>query len=676
MADIRTGRPAVSTADSGAVDQPGDAPAGRRRWRRPAGPALVVAVAAVLSAAVAVLLSVLMFPHLSINNDEPVYRLQAQALAAGHLFPPAPAHPDSFTPWLAVVRDGHYVLKYTPVVPGIHALSLAATGSFAAGLALLAAAGVVVTYLLGCELLGDRRVAALAAVLWALSPLTIVQSALVLPYLPFVVLLMLTVLGVVRGLRLSRGLPLAGAGLALGLAVAARPFDALMFLLPLAVWLVWTERRRLTWAVPRLALGLALPAIGLLAFDTAATGKPLSLPFALLEPNDKLGFGSRRLYPSDRPHSFGILEGLLGVGDHLWLLGIGWAAGGVLLAGLAVAAVVRRRVERPVALLGAGALLLLVGYLGFWGAWNAAELWGGTRYVGPFYVMAVLVPLVLLGARGLADLFAARRRLARAGGVLVSVLGVVLIATTLLTALPADATMSGHDRRLEDLVQAQGRSLIFIPTNPQFLQHPSAVLDNGLTPGGRTLFALTRGTDDFAVVDAEPGRSLLRLRVLGLYNKGPKVRYVTWLERMREVRGPSVPLTMQARPPAWVTSFRVIFTVGQRRLSWQLDPTRLSQLELRMTPNGPELPGQGPPLVETGPVADQAIKRDIESAAPGALTVTLLGQRGTGREAPVESDRIAYRQEGSDVAVLAPDGLVARQGRLDDPALQIRTAAP
>src|SRR3954454_3163991 len=165
------------------------------RWR-PAGPALVVAVAAGLSAVVAMLLSVLLFPHLSINNDEPIYRLQAQALADGHLFPPATGPASSYTPWLAVVDGHHYVLKYTPVVPGWHAISLALTGGFAAGLGLLAAIGVVVTYLLGCEVLGDRRVAALAAVLWALSPLTIVQSALLLPYLPFVVLLQLAALGV------------------------------------------------------------------------------------------------------------------------------------------------------------------------------------------------------------------------------------------------------------------------------------------------------------------------------------------------------------------------------------------------------------------------------------------------------------------------------------------------
>jgi 4-amino-4-deoxy-L-arabinose transferase-like glycosyltransferase len=673
---VTTGRPVPAEAESTSLAPDPVLPVSRRlrRIRRPRGPALVVAIAAVLSGALAVLLSTLLFPRLSINNDEPLYRLQAQALASGHLFPPATDPAASYTPWLGFVDGHHYVLKYTPVVPGLHALSLFLTGGFATGLALLAAAGVVVTYLLACELLGDRRVAALAAVLWALSPLTIVQSALLLPYLPFVVLLELAVLGVLRGLRLSRARPLVGGGLALGLAVAARPFDVVMFLLPLAAWLAWTERRRLGWALSRLALGVAVPILGLLAFDAAATGSPLSLPFALLEPNDKLGFGDRQLYPSDRPHAFGIVQGLIGVGDHLWLLGIGWAAGGVVLVLLALAAVLRRRVARPAAMLGAGALLLLVGYLAFWGAWNAAELWGGTRYVGPFYVMVVLVPIVVLGARGLADLFVVRRRLPRIGAGVVTALGAALIVTTLLTALPADATMSRHDRQLEDLLAAQGRSLVFVPTNPPYLQHPSAVLDNGLRPDGRSVFALTRGTDDFAVVANQPGRTLLRLRVLGLYNKSPKRPFVVWLERVREVRGESVPLTLQARPPVALSSFRVMFTVGDRRLSWNLDPGRLNQLQLQVTAAGPQLVGQGPPLVETGPVADQTLKREIESAGPGALVVTLLGRRAGGREREVEQDKLAFEPDGNGVAVLAPDGLVARQGRADDPALQIRTA--
>ena len=64
-------------------------------------PARLVAVVATLSAVVAVLLARQVFPYLSIDNDEALYRLQAQVLAQGHLLPVAPRPPESFTPWLA-----------------------------------------------------------------------------------------------------------------------------------------------------------------------------------------------------------------------------------------------------------------------------------------------------------------------------------------------------------------------------------------------------------------------------------------------------------------------------------------------------------------------------------------------------------------------------------------------
>ena len=321
----------------------------------------------------------------------------------------------------------------------------------------------------------------------------------------------------------------------------------------------------------------------------------------------------------------------------------------MLLAVLAVVAVVRRRVERPAALLGAGALLMLVGYLAFWGAWNAAELWGGTRYVGPFYVMPVLVPLVLLGARALVDLFEAPRRAGRIG------------RSRRLgprrrpgghhagsPLFPANATMSGHDRKLEDLVQSQGRSLIFLPSNPPYLQHPSAVLDNGLRPDGRTVFALTRGVARLPGVADEPGRSLLRLRVLGLYNKSPR----------SALRGVARAGPRAGRGPGGAADDAGAAGRRDSRRSACCSPSATGACPGRSTrpgsrscrscsgPDGPTLPGQGAPIVETGPVPDPALKPEIESAAPGALVVTLLGRKGTGRERLLEQDRIAYRPGG------------------------------
>ena len=134
-------------------------------------PQRVVAGVSVISAVVAGLISRRLFPLLSSDNDEAIYRLQAQTLARGHLFPPAPAPAASFTPWLAAVVGHHYVLKYTPFVSGVYAASLWLTGSFVPALALVAAAAVWVTFALARELLGDDGAAALAAVLVGASPL-------------------------------------------------------------------------------------------------------------------------------------------------------------------------------------------------------------------------------------------------------------------------------------------------------------------------------------------------------------------------------------------------------------------------------------------------------------------------------------------------------------------------
>ena len=385
-----------------------------RRWltqRPPGWQPRVVAVVAILSGVVAALVSTRLFPHLSMDNDEGIYRLQAQAFVSGHLFPPVNYPAGSYTPWLAVVDGSRYVLKYTPLVPALLALSLWITGGYWAVLAVLATAFVAVTYLLAVELLGDRTAAAVAAVLAALSPLVIIQSGLLLPYLPTALLLELFVLWLARGTpthaRSRRRTLFAGAGLAAGLALTVRPFDSVLFIVPVLAWALFgplrrsgQRRRAGAWLV----IGAVLPLLGLAAWNWAATGSPTRLPFALLEKRDALGFGIRKLYPTDKPHDFGLADGWSGVAEHLRLLGL-WTCGGVVLAVLAVAALARRRVRAPAVALLAGGLLLSVGYLFFWGVWNAAKNWAGISYVGPFYVLAVLVPLVVLGARGLVDVF-------------------------------------------------------------------------------------------------------------------------------------------------------------------------------------------------------------------------------------------------------------------------------
>ncbi|WP_462187000.1 MULTISPECIES: DUF7846 domain-containing protein [unclassified Frankia] len=555
------------------------------------GPARYVMVLAVLSAAVAVVLRHTVFPFLSVNNDEGIYLLHARTLAEGRLFPPAPDPAPSYLPWLGTVVGDHYVLKYTPFVPAIFAIGIVLTGSIDPALAMIVMAAVVVTYLLGAELSGSRRTAALAATLLAFSPLVILQSAMVLSYLPTLVLLQVTVLGVLRGRRRRRAAPVVVAGLALGVAAAVRPYDVVLLLAPLAIWLVLTSTGGRWWLCRWLLCGLAAPMVLVLLSNAAATGDPLRLPFALLEPDDKIGFGLRKLYPGDGRHDFGLVEGLQSVGDHLWLFG-GWACGGVVLAGCAIVVAARRQLSAPAAVLGAGGLLFLGGYVGFWGAWNAAELWGGIRYVGPFYLVPVLIPLVHLGAEGLVRageaVFARGHRfgLTAVAGTGAAILA--LTAVVLVGAVRANLTLTGHDRDLSAMLdRLPGDPLVFVAVNPPFLGHPTPVTANGPKLDGPVLFAVSRGVDDLIVAADHADRPAYLLRLASAYGRSPASPSTARVERLAVRSGRRVAVTLRVdAAPAGARSARVVLTEGARRLSIPVHPRIPTSMILTVDADG------------------------------------------------------------------------------------------
>nr|WP_261565445.1 glycosyltransferase family 39 protein [Frankia gtarii] len=652
----------------GGGEEPGGDTLGRRLQGRLAavpGAARYVAVLAVLSAAAAVALRHTVFPLLSVNNDEGIYLLHARTLAEGRLFPPAPHPAQSYLPWLGTVVDDHYVLKYTPFVPAIFAASLFVAGSIDPALAVIAAAAVVVTYLLGVELSGSRRVAALSATLLALSPLVLLQSAMVLSYLPALVLLQATVLGVLRGRQSHRAPPLVGAGVALGVAAAVRPYDVVLLLVPLAVWLLVSCAGRRWWLLRWLLCGLAVPVVIVLLTNAAATGNPLRLPFALLEPDDRIGFGRRRLYPADGRHDFGFTEGLSSVGDHLWLLG-GWAFGGVVLAVAALAAGVRRRLPGPAVMLGLGGLLFLIGYVGFWGAWNAAELWGGIRYVGPFYMVPVLIPLVHLGASGsawgAAALVARGRRLGFA--VLVPVVAAVVALTivVLAAAVRDNLTLTGNDRDLRAMMRRlPQRPLVFVAANPAFLGHPTPVTANGPDLDDPVLYAIARGGDDLIVAADHPERPAYLLRLAPAYDQSPRSPSRARVERLAVQTGDRVAATIavpSGATPRGARSARLVLTAGKTRLSVPVDPRAATSLTVTVDADGldaddvdlddsePARPGTArrPPARPTATV--------VRDGRGTSVTVTLYATDRAGRERGVDQQILPVRLAG---ARAAPD---------------------
>ncbi|HYH50936.1 MAG TPA: glycosyltransferase family 39 protein, partial [Acidimicrobiia bacterium] len=357
------------------------------------GPGWAALALAVIGAGWAIAVSALVFPELSDNKDEAVYLLQAETLRRGHLFPPAPAPADAFTPWLGVPAGDHFVLKYTPVHAGIIAVAGTVFGHDRAALGVIAAAAILACYLLARELSGNATQGLVAAAFFTASPLFLVQSATFLSYLSTLTLLMVFAAALVGGVRRQSPVWLLASGFALGMALFSRPFDTLLFAAPLGGW--WlvgrgATGRRLAREARWLALGGAAPAAAMMWYCRLATGSYLRLPFTLTDPTDTLGFGLRRMFPGQVPIDYTPVEAIQGAVRLGGLTGV-WVFGGFALMALAVTG--WRSASGPARWLGFVAVTVPLGYGFFWGSYGSTQ-WGGPWRYGPFYWLPVLVPLV------------------------------------------------------------------------------------------------------------------------------------------------------------------------------------------------------------------------------------------------------------------------------------------
>ena len=257
----------------------------------------------------------------------------------------------------------------------------------------------------------------------------------------------------------------------------------------------------------------------------------------------------------------------------------------------------------PLLALAASGAVFTIGYIGFWGAWNAADLWGGIRYVGPFYLMPVLLPVVLCGARGLADLFSAARRAAVATGAVAATAILAVSGVVLGFAISGNAHFTSQDRRLTALVDRPGQSIVFVATDPPFLMHPSAVLSNPpLQRSNRSadpdrLFAVSRGADDLAVLNTHPGRSPWLLRIHGALAKHLHVGETAQLYAVRDLRGQQVVVPMTLTAPIGTAELQLQVSTGKQKLTYEL-PTSGTSVQLRVRPDAVEIAGMTPDRVD------------------------------------------------------------------------------
>jgi hypothetical protein len=494
----------TTPGDEGPADPPG------RRV-----PAAVWALS-LFATAVSVLLALTAFRHGSIDNDDGVYLLQARAIAGGHLTVAMSANPEATQPWFFAITQHGYVSKYLPVVALTYAVGLVLFGSVVPVLAALA-------FLLPLAVWGLARTAGLshrralvATAVVSLSPAVLIQGGLVLSYLPFLVLLVVAWTLLLR--VWASGNPWAAGGFGLVAAIAAcfRPLDPVLLLGPAAVWVAWRLGRRAVRPVTY-AVAAAIPvAVLVLAYDAHTTGKATRLPFGLLSPNDKLGYGVRQLVPEDPRFHFGPLQGLHGAWEHFVAEPAGWMALFVLVLPLALWNLRRGgAADRRVRLLAASAAVFVVGYLAFWGPWNASVLWGGPNTVGPFYAIPVLVPLTLAAASWWPTPALDRRRVWRA----VAALGAVALVAngvTLVLAIGRNVTAAERTTTVLHVVDGAPGTLL-VDLDPPYLAHPVGAVGDQLPGHGRPLWLASQLSP--AQVSSMPDPTLLQV-VGGVYGSG------------------------------------------------------------------------------------------------------------------------------------------------------------
>ena len=621
--------------------------AGRALDRHPAIVVLVLAAAAALWAVVA---SRRVFPYLSDDHDEGLYLLQAEALASGHLLPPAPEHPDAFVPWLSVLRDGQFVLKYSPVHASILALGVRLLGSPRWSLGLIAAGVVVLTYALAREVLGDRRVALVASAFLALSPLFLLQSATFLPYCSSLLLLEGFAVALLVGVRTQRRAVLALGGLLFGLALFARPYDAVLFGAPLGVYLLVRHRHRrreLARQAVWLAAGAALPLAGMLLYYRAATGSAFRPPFNLLEPSDTIGFGPRRLLPGQPALPFTPTLGWHGVSRHVLLTSF-WGFGGLVLVGLFVYGLVRRRGRGMEGWIALVAVTFACGYTFFWGTYGTGLRGSLTSFLGPFYFLPVLACVALLAARGFGELW--RRDWLMSALAFVAMVGVS--GYLLSEAVKINLRLSEEDRRLYTPVVTADldHSLVLLPPmwGPHLL-HPFAWLQNDANYDGETVYALDRGeAANLALLDSYSGRSVYRLRVHGSYRLNPSdPGLTTSLEPLSVVTRAGLEGDVAFANPTEDPEVSVSITVNGRKETFVLDSASEAGREyaaaLRVGREGVEW---------GGPFEAHAVE---EVTADGAISVAIsLGQGDGEPPRTVYHRQFGYAVDGPNLRILLP----------------------
>jgi hypothetical protein len=446
---------------------------------------VVTVLATSALAATAAVLQGTVFRYGSIDLDDLDYRNQAAALRHGETTLPAASHTPFFLPYLTGIHDGRVVFTHQPLWAGFLAAFELLRLSTEVAVAASAALGALAAAALVREVIEDRTVRIVATLLLVLSPVVLVQSGTLLGYLPTLILGMGASALVLRSLRLvSYPCALAG-GFVAGLSVFNRPYDAVLFLVPLGLYCVFRLRQsELRILVLWMVVGSLPPLAAMLAYNGSVMGSVFRFPYSV-HPLDTIGFGRRASFGTHTT-TFGPARAWSGLANNVHEL-IGWTVGGA--AGLVLAGIglIAGRRNGRLWIVAGWVLTFPLGYFFFWTSWNIARF----RLIaplGPFYYLGSLAGLAVLAGVGLVTV--ARWRPAAAVGVALVMAG--LSAWTVQSSVSQNLGVRSTLAARQALLSKATATPRIVLIEPLFTD-PYVDLQNPPDLGGPVLYALNLG---------------------------------------------------------------------------------------------------------------------------------------------------------------------------------------
>jgi hypothetical protein len=259
----------------------------------------ITAGAVLIVAALITIVSVeFVFHETELTDDENTYDFQAQTLLMHRFVNPPPPVKDNFKNIFIINDERVWVGKYTLGHPVVVAIGMALGNRYALSI-FISIVTLFLVYLIAQELYQDKKLALLALCLGAVSPFFYLISSSRLSHTTSAFFLALFMYLFLRARHREKGNRLVIysllAGLCLGYAFNTRSLTAFGFSLPF-IWLMIKDIAKsplkgLNIVIP-LITGFSIIFACTLWYNTLITGNPLQFPFNYYSPLEAVGFGS------------------------------------------------------------------------------------------------------------------------------------------------------------------------------------------------------------------------------------------------------------------------------------------------------------------------------------------------------------------------------------------------